>query len=231
MTALAVFAHPDDAELACGGTLAGWARAGRHVEVLCVCAGEKGSSERVDGVELAARRADESRAAAAALGVAGWDTLGVADGEVGDDVALRGELVRRIRALRPEVVVTSDPTAAFFGATYVNHRDHRQVGWAVLDAVSPAAANPNYFPDAGEAHRVGEVLLSGSLEPDWWIDVADHLDAKVAAIRCHASQLGAGSEVDVDEAMVAEMVTARARAEGRASGPVLAERFRRLRLS
>lgn len=228
MNVLAVFAHPDDAELACGGTLAGLAGAGAVVDVVCVCAGEKGSSTLVDGAELAARRAVESRAAAEALGAGSWVSLGRPDGEVDSGPGLREELVGRIRAVRPDIVFTSDPTAAFFGTGYVNHRDHRSVGWAVLDAVSPAAANPNYSPDAGEPHAVAEVLLSGSLEPDWWIDIAATIDAKISALRCHESQLGGGTELGADFDLIAPMVRARAEAEGRRGGIELAEGFRRL---
>ena len=66
-----------------------------------------------------------------------------------------------------------DPTAVFFGDAYVNHADHRAVGWATLDAVAPAAALPLYFPDLGPPHQVATVLLTGTLEPDAWVDVGD----------------------------------------------------------
>ena len=90
-----------------------------------------------------------------------------------------------MRALRPDVVCGHDPTAVFFGQTYFNHRDHRIAGASLLDAVAPAAALAHYFPEAGPPHQVATVLLSGTLEPDEWVDVADTIETKVAAVECH----------------------------------------------
>jgi LmbE family N-acetylglucosaminyl deacetylase len=192
---LAVYAHPDDPDVSAGGTLARWAGAGSEVHV-CICAdGDKGSLDAAAvPVELVARRQEEVAAAGAVLGVAAHHWLGFRDGEMDDDRALRGRLVALVRAVRPAVVVAPDPTAIFFGQHYVNHRDHRIVGWAVLDAVSPAAGNPHYFPDAGPPHQVGAVFLSGTLQPDAWVDVSETIDVKVAAIACHLSQVGDNGE-------------------------------------
>ena len=99
--------------------------------------------------------------------------LGYPDGELVDSDTFRGTLVQRVRRLRPDVVCGHDPTALFFGQEYFNHRDHRIAGTALLDAVSPAAALPLYFPDAGPPHQVATVLLSGTLEPDEWVDVSE----------------------------------------------------------
>jgi LmbE family N-acetylglucosaminyl deacetylase len=192
---LAVYAHPDDPDVSAGGTLARWAGAGSEVHV-CICAdGDKGSLDAAAlPVELVARRHEEVAAAGAVLGVTAHHWLGFRDGEMDDDRALRARLVALVRAVRPAVVVAPDPTAIFFGQHYVNHRDHRIVGWAVLDAVSPAAGNPHYFPDAGPPHQVGAVFLSGTLQPDAWVDVSETIDVKVAAIACHLSQVGDNGE-------------------------------------
>src|SRR5687768_15189182 len=126
--ALAVYAHPDDPEVSCGGTLARWATAGSEVHVVVCGQGDKGSSDpAVVPKELAGRRADEVAAAAAALRLAGHRLLGIPDGEIENTPSLREQLVRAVRELRPEVVVCPDPTAVFFGGRYFNHRDHRQV--------------------------------------------------------------------------------------------------------
>ncbi|MDQ6797480.1 MAG: PIG-L family deacetylase [Actinomycetota bacterium] len=224
--ALAVYAHPDDPEISCGGTLAVWAAAGAAVYALTCTRGDKGSPDpAVDPDELSARRADEVAAAALALGLAGHDQLGFDDGEVENSSAVRELIVAAIRRVRPEVVVCPDPTAVIFGDTYFNHRDHRMVGWAALDAVAPAAGNPHYFPDAGPAHRVSTVLLSGTLAPNVWVDVAGAVDTKVAALACHRSQLG-----DEGEEWLRAVITARAEDDGRAGGTRLAEGFRRLTL-
>ena len=87
------------------------------------------------------------------------------------------------------------------------------------------AASPLYVPDAGPAHQVGLVLLSGSLEADAWVDIDAVLDQKVAAVSCHESRLGG------DPALVAELLEHRAAEEGRRAGIVHAEAFRRLRFT
>ena len=115
-----------------------------------------------------------------------------------------------------------DPTATFFGRTYVNHRDHRVVGWAVLDAVAPAARMPLYFPDRGAPHRVSQVFLSGTLEPDVFVDIGPGLAAKTSALDCHRSQLGDAAEV------LATVISQRAEDAGRRAGVRYAEAFRLL---
>lgn len=223
---LAVYAHPDDPEISCGGFVARTVAAGGSAVVVTVTRGDKGAVDPdADPDELARRRADEARRAAEVLGADEHRGLGWPDGELDDPAVLRRRLVRIVREVRPDVVVAPDPTAVFFGGTYVNHRDHRAVGWAVLDAVSPDAASPLYQPGEGEPHGVGLVLLSGTLEPDVVVDIAPVVDVKVAAVACHASQL-AGA----DEDFVREMVLDRALAEGARAGVGPAESFRRLAL-
>ncbi|MGH8988701.1 MAG: PIG-L deacetylase family protein, partial [Acidimicrobiales bacterium] len=148
-----------------------------------------------------------------------------ADGELGERASLRGELVRCIMTLRPDVVLGHDPTAVFFGQDYFNHRDHRAAGWALLDALSPSAALPHYYPDAGPPHQASLALLTGTLEPDIWVDVSETIDAKSAAVECHRSQF-----LGVEQHWAAEAVRRRAAEEGRRAGVRHAEGFRRLRL-
>lgn len=223
--ALAVYAHPDDLEISCGGTLALWSSAGCAVHVVVCTRGEKGSADPgEDTAALARSRAEESRAAAEALGVDGVEQLGYDDGTVENDVRLRRRLVALVRRLRPECVVTSDPTAIFFGSTYVNHHDHREVGWATIDACAPAAASPLYFPEAGPAHAVRTLLLSGTLEADAWVDISDTIARKTTALRCHRSQLGP------DEQLVDELVRRRAADEGERVGVPYAEGYRCIQL-
>jgi len=220
---LAIYAHPDDADVSAGGTLAAWAAAGDHVEVVVCAAGDKGAIDpSTDTDELGARRATEVDRAVRVLGLATVHRLGRADGTVANDAALRAELVRVIRQARPDVVVCPDPTAVVFGSAYVNHRDHREVGWATLDAAAHEAGNPLYFPDAGPPHHVREVWLSGTLEPDTWVDIAATIDRKAEALLCHESQLGEAGE------WLRSAVQERAEEAGRASGYRYAEGFRRL---
>jgi LmbE family N-acetylglucosaminyl deacetylase len=223
--ALAVYAHPDDPEVSCGGTLARWAAAGCDVHVVIGCTGDKGSSDpTTDPNELAARRAQEVQAAADALGLAGVDLLGHPDGDLDVTTTLKAEIIGLVRRHAPDVVVCPDPTAVFFGDGYVSHADHRAIGWATLDAVAPAAASPLYNPGLGPPHQVATMLLTGTLEPDTWVDIESAIDAKVASSFAHRSQLA-----DDAEDWLADFIRHRAEEEGRRAGVPFAESFRRLR--
>jgi LmbE family N-acetylglucosaminyl deacetylase len=222
---LAVYAHPDDPEISCGGTLARWAKGGSDVHVLICTRGEKGSPDpNQDPNELAAIRKEEMGAAAEVLGLAGHRSLDNDDGELENTPELRRHIVSTIREVKPDVVVCPDPTAVFFGNSYYNHHDHRATGWATLDAVAPAAGNPHYFPDAGATHHVAAVYLSGTMEPDAWVDISDTLDVKVEALFRHTSQLTETGE------FFRAFLRERAEEGGRAAGVRYAEGFRRLTL-
>lgn len=227
--ALAVYAHPDDPEISCGGTLAKWAAAGCTVAVLVTTRGDKGTTDPdADLRALARLRREETAAAASVLGIAETHHLDHGDGDLDDTRALRGEIVGLVRRFRPDVVLCPDPSALFFGGSYFNHRDHRVTGFATLDAVAPAAANPHYFAEqvaAGlDVHQVRSVYLSGTLEPDTWIDIGDTLERKIDALFCHASQLTETGE------WFREFLRASAEEAGRAAGVRFAEAFRRLDL-
>jgi LmbE family N-acetylglucosaminyl deacetylase len=222
---LAVYAHPDDADVGCGGTLARWAKGGTAVHLIVGTDGGKGTSDpTMQPKKLAAERAAELEASSALIGLTSVDNLGFRDGELTDSEEFRRTLVARVRQVRPDVVCGHDPTAIFFGQDYFNHRDHRILGLALLDAVAPAAALPHYFPDAGPPHQVATVLLSGSLEPDDWVDVSDTIETKAAAVECHRSQFAGQS------GWAGEAVRQRAAEEGRRAGVAYAEGFRRLSL-
>ena len=171
---------------------------------------------------LARRRAAELDEAAAVVGLASHSVLGATDGELDDRDGLCGELVGWVRRLRPSVVLGHDPTAVFFGQDYFNHRDHRTAGWVLLDALAPAAALPHYFPEQGPLHQVTTVYLSGTLEPDVWVDISGSIEAKVAAVECHRSQFAG------EAGWVGDVVRRRAEEEGRRAGVPFAEGFRRL---
>jgi LmbE family N-acetylglucosaminyl deacetylase len=223
--ALAVYAHPDDADVGCGGTLARWIKEGCEVHVIICTDGARGTLDpKLKPVALARKRAQELADANAVVGVTHCRSLGLADGELEDTREFRRELVRTVREVRPDIVLGHDPTAIFFGQAYFNHRDHRILGMALLDAVSPTAALPLYFPDAGPPHQVSTMYLSGTLEPDVWIDVTDTIDVKAAAVECHASQFAGG------EGWAGEAIRRRAEEEGRRAGVRFAEAFRCLRL-
>lgn len=223
---LAVYAHPDDPDVACGGTLARWSAGGAEVYVCLCCDGGKGSSNlAADSGPLVDRRHREAEAAGSVLGVQSHYWLGYPDGEVADTEELRGRIVALVRKVRPDVVLAPDPTAVFFGNSYINHRDHRVVGWAVLDAVAPAAANPNYFPEHGDPFQVPELYLSGTLEPDTWVDITDWVDKKAAALAHHETQVGGGGE------WLRSVVREQAEQAGEGAGVAFAEAFRKMVLA
>jgi LmbE family N-acetylglucosaminyl deacetylase len=223
--ALAVYAHPDDADVSCGGTLARWVDAGCEVNLVICTQGDKGSSEAaIDVVDLVARRAEESLEAARLLGIGEVHHLGHLDGEIENNLELREQLVTLIRRFRPDALVCPDPLAVFFGEHYYNHRDHRIVGFAALDAAAPAAASPLYFPAAGAPTVVRDAFLSGTLEPNGYVDVSQTIVRKADAILCHKSQLGETGE------WFRSVVHERAEEAGRAVGVRHAESFRRIRI-
>ncbi len=194
---LAVFAHPDDAEIAAGGTLAGWAAEGREVRLLVLTNGDRGTTDpEVDRTRLARTRAEETIAGARVLGLAGATVLDVPDGELVNTDRLRAQVVRAIRELRPSTVVSCDPTTWFFGERFVNHADHRTAGAITLDAVWPAAGNPHFFPEQLSEglpiHDVAELWLGWTREPNHHEDVTPTFGTKVAALGEHRSQLAVG---------------------------------------
>lgn len=191
-SALAVAAHPDDVEFGAGGTLARWATEGCVVHHLVLTDGSKGTWDiDADTGALVSTRQAEQRAAAAALGATGETRfLGRIDGELDDDVDTRLEVARVIRELRPEVVLGHDPWRR-----YRLHPDHRAAGWLVCDGVV-AAREPHVEIDTLDAWRPSALLLWEADEADLLIDVSAHVDAKLAALLAHTSQLRSTMEVD-----------------------------------
>lgn len=224
---LAVYGHPDDAEISAGGALARWSSEGAEVHLLVLTQGEKGSQDPdQDPVELARIRIEETGRACELMGFAGHEHLGYLDGGIENDATLQGEIVERVRRLRPTTLVCPDPTAVLFGDRYYNHRDHRVAGWAALDAIAPASGNPHYFREqlaAGlEVHSVDEVYLSGTFEPNCWVDIGAAIELKIDALYCHASQLVQAGE------WFREFLRERAEDAGRQVDVLYAEAFRRL---
>ena len=196
LTAMVIMAHPDDAEFLCAGTVAKWCAEGWTVYYVLVTGGDKGTHDLAMHPEkLAAIREEEQRAACRVLGVKECVFLGYPDGFTVDEHELRGQIVRLLRLYRPEVVVTWD---AFRGS--FNHRDHRNVGTVVADAIYPLVRDRLFYQrdeeDGLESHQVNEVLLAGAGDPDYTIDVSDHWEKKIDAILCHTSQIGGRTKED-----------------------------------
>lgn len=194
---LAVFAHPDDMEIAAGGTLAKWATAGRQVHLLVLTNGDRGSQDRtIDRAALAATRLRETEAAGAEMGLASVRVGTIPDGELENTAAVREPIVRLIRELRVETVLSLDPTAVFFENRFYNHSDHRMAGWVALDASFPGSGNPHFFAEHLEEgldpQDVHDVWLSWTNEPNHHEDITGFLQRKVDALAKHESQLSEG---------------------------------------
>lgn len=191
---LVVLAHPDDPEFFCGATLAKWARQGKEIHYLLLTCGDKGSDDPAMTPDaLCADRQVEQRAAAAVIGAHDVKFLDNPDGELANTPAVRREIVRAIRRVKPHRVVTSDPMTYIRMNMNINHGDHRAAGAATLDALFPAAGNRMYFPElleeGLEPYAPKEVWLSIPTEPNMWVNVTSTLDIKIAALREHRSQV------------------------------------------
>jgi LmbE family N-acetylglucosaminyl deacetylase len=227
---LAVFAHPDDAEICAGGLLATWAVAGRQVHLLVLTNGDRGSADpQLSRKALATTRLAETEAAARILGLAGVRVLSTHDGELQNTPAVRESVVRRVRELHAETVVSCDPTAVFFENRYYNHSDHRTAGWVALDSVYPGSGNPHFYSEhLGQGLGVQEVVdvwLGWTNEPNRTMDITGRLATKIDALAAHASQLTEGIR------FFNEMLTTDAEEAGGKIGVDHAEEFRVLDLS
>ena len=227
---LAVFAHPDDAEISAGGTLAKWVAAGRSVHLLVLTNGDRGSSDPLrDRAELAATRRAETEAGAEVLGLASVRVLSIHDGDLENNPVVREAVIRRIREVRAETVLSCDPTAVFFENRYYNHSDHRTAGMVALDSVFPGAGSPHFFTEhLGEGlavQQVEDIWLGWTNEPNHAEDVTGHFAAKVAALAKHDSQLAEGI------AFFEEFLEKDAVEAGSKMGTTHAEEFRVLDLS
>jgi LmbE family N-acetylglucosaminyl deacetylase len=193
--AMVVVAHPDDAEFMAAGTVATWTRAGSIVTYVIVTRGDKGSDdENMTPSQLEKIREAEQRAAGKILGVTNFVFMGYPDGYLEHTLELRRDLARVIRTYRPEVVICFDPTNRFLSDNYVNHPDHRASGDAAIDAVFPTARDRLTFPellaDGLKPHKVAQLWLGASAQPNMFVDIGDTLDLKFNALRAHPSQLG-----------------------------------------
>ena len=221
--ALVVVAHPDDAEFLCGGTVAKLCADGWEVSYVLTTSGDMGSrDDKMSRAALSAIREREQVAAAEVLGVKEVVFLRYPDGFYEDTADARGRIVREVRRLKPDLVITWNPFRTSF-----THRDHRLTGQSTLDALYPLARNPEGYPEhllEGLAvHRVNEVWLAGSADPDHYVDVTPYFDIRIQALRKHKSQIG-GAPVR----MLRKRLRDRLREVAKDQDFELAEAFRRI---
>jgi LmbE family N-acetylglucosaminyl deacetylase len=193
---LIVMAHPDDGEFGSGGTLARWAAEGRDIYYCLITDGQAGDQgdKEITSEQLAAKRQVEAQDAANALGVQHPVIfLHYPDSRLEPTLQLRSDIARVIRRVKPQVVICQDPTRYWSGQGYINHPDHRIAGEATLGAIIPVAGTRLAFPELAaeglEPHEVQEVYISGTTEPDRWVDISGYLEEKIAALKAHKSQM------------------------------------------
>ncbi len=202
---MAIFAHPDDIEFGCAGTIARWVQAGAEACYVLLTSGDVGIADTsLTRAEASAIREKEQTAAAEAIGVKEVVYLREPDGTLVNTLELRKKLVREIRRFRPEVLICGDPASWFVGDTYINHPDHRAAASAALEAVFPAAGQPHLFQELAEeglrAHKVRKVYINEFGGGDTFVNISDVMDLKIAALHKHESQF-----VDFDpEPMIRE---------------------------
>jgi LmbE family N-acetylglucosaminyl deacetylase len=193
-SALVIVAHPDDIEYSCAGTIARWVKNGARVGYVLCTSGDVGIADSGMTKKKAAEiREKEERQAAAVVGVTDVTFLHEPDGLLEPNLGLRKKLVREIRRFQPEVVVCGDPTVVFANENYINHPDHRAASIAALDAVFPAAGQPNLFEELEteglKAHKTRKVYITGRHQNELTVNITETIDLKIQSLRAHTSQM------------------------------------------
>jgi len=221
--AMAVYAHPDDAEFGLAGTMAKWARAGVEITYCMITNGASGSDDPTMTRErLREIRYAEQRAAAKIIGVKNCVFLGYEDGYLYPTLEVRRDVARQIRIHRPDVLFAMDPTFRVAENFYVNHPDHIAAGEVALRSINPDASTRQMFPELWidehlEPHKPKALFLQAFGPGGTIIDIGDDLETKVEALLAHTSQLWPGAETTVRQW---------ARETGKAAGYKAGESFR-----
>lgn len=199
---LIVFAHPDDAELYCGGTIARLVHDQKSVRLVKMTNGDKGSrQEKISQAKLGKIREQEDRIAAKVLGIRPENNiyLRIEDGSIENNKAYIGKIALQIRLFKPDVIITHNPEHVIIrfakDVNWVNHRDHRNTGLVTVDAAYPYSRDVLFFPEHfqdkfAESHKVTEFLFVDYYDhPDLvQIDITDFVDTRVKAHASHSSQ-------------------------------------------
>src|SRR5438046_8664187 len=192
--AMAIYAHPDDAEFGMAGTVAKWAKAGVAFTSGMGTNGAAGSPDRDMTRERRRHiRAAEQSDAAKVLGVRNVVFLEFEDGYLEPTIDVRRAVARQIRIHRPDVIFTMDPTMRY-GGGYVNHPDHIAAAEVVLRSINPDASTRQMLPELWqkeqlEPHKPKALFLIAFGEPDTIVDVSDVVDGKNKALLANQSEL------------------------------------------
>ena len=178
---LAVGAHPDDVELACGGTLALLAKRGRRVGIVHLTRGEMGTRGTPE------QRREEARRAAEVLGAVEMEILDCGDGDLRCGIEEVDELIGLLRRFRPEVVLGPPPSD--------RHPDHSR-SHRLVEAACFYAGLTRRAPDRGEPHRPGAVfhyMQHDGFEPRFVVDVTEVWETRQKAVAAYRSQVFPGA--------------------------------------
>lgn len=223
---LGVAAHPDDLDVGAGGTIAYFASQGAEIHYLILTDGGKGSDDpAMTSAMLTEIRHKEQQAALEIVGGKSITFLDYPDGELEVTMELKKQIVKSIRDIKPDVVITMDPTVVYAAERgIINHPDHRAAGQATLDAVFPLARDRLTFPELYEAgfepHKTNTILLVNFTDSNFAVDITESFDKKIQALKAHPSQFG-----DMEgSTWVRDMASE----QGQKSGYELAETFMRI---
>ena len=218
--------HPDDLDFGCSGAAAKWAKEGKEVVYCIITGGCRGKHKtKVSEKELRKIREKEQLKAAEIAGVKKVIFLREKDGEVENIKRLRKKLVKVIRKIRPDIIMSFDPANRDFDNFYRSHRDHRFGAEAVFDAIYPDAGNEAFFPELNKKyppHQIKEVWFYATNKPDVFVDISETIVQKISALKQHQSQIK-----DFDE--IEKMIKNWAREIGKKAKLKYAEGFRRVK--
>ena len=183
---IAFGAHPDDCDIRAGGTAARWAALGHQVKFVAVTNGDAGHQSEGGGA-LARRRRLEAQEAGRRLGIAEYETLDNHDGELVPSVAVRQQVIRRIRQWNADIVLAPRPNDY--------HPDHRYTGVLVEDAAYMVVV-PNVCPDTPPLRKNPVFLYfqdgfqrPNPFRPDVVVSIDDVLERKIEGLDAHTSQV------------------------------------------
>lgn len=223
MNVLCFSPHPDDAEIFCGGTLAKYKAQGHNVAIATMTRGDVGSPT-LSREEIAAKREQEARNAAAVIG-AELFWMGYDDEFLYDSPGVRRHVIDVLRQFEPHLVLCPDKDQDY-------HPDHTRTGQLVWDTHVMAAVGliETDRPPCAFIHEIWYYDTPGGIgfEPEHYVDIGDHWDAKVKMAECHASQdawlqslYGHG---------VVHLVEIQSKFRGYQTGCAYAEAFRKARM-
>jgi bacillithiol biosynthesis deacetylase BshB1 len=211
LDALAIGAHPDDVELACGGTLLKLVSLGYRVGVLDMTRGEIGTR---GSAEIRAR---EAEAASRELKLALRDNLELPDGRIWLTEESRVKMVRKIRQYRPRVIFThywEDP-----------HPDHVHTTQIVREAAHVAGL-VKYDAEPGQERfrpqTVAHFMFPRTAVPTFIVDISEFADQKHRAISCYRSQLHDATSKEPETNLSSEAFLRRVEARQRFYGSLIA---------